>query len=175
MDFDAIDDFVYDVIGIIGSDQKNLSCAADFALKSSKEKSYPPKLLLELSNACKQQKMHLEEYVFAKVCLMQASGKLREDSCYALGIAAHVLGFSPEAEASYLEVLNENPENADVRCAYSELLLELGRVQEAENEYKTVLETSPENVKANTGYAYLLAEYGHVDEAEECYSRALAG
>ena len=43
MDFDAIDDFVYDVIGIIGSDQKNLSCAVDFALESSKEKSVSPK------------------------------------------------------------------------------------------------------------------------------------
>ena len=87
---------------------------------------------------------------------MQASGKLREDSCYALGTAAHVLGFSPEAEASYREILSENPGNADVRCAYAELLLELGRIQNAENEYKTVLETSPENVKANAGYAYLV-------------------
>lgn len=145
MDFEVIDDFVYEVIGIIGSDQNNLSCAADFALENSKEKSFSPELLLNLSSACRKQKMHMEEYVFAKVCLTQASGKLREDSCYALGTAAHLLGFSPEAEASYLEVLKENPGNADARCAYAELLLELGRIEDAENEYKTVLENSPEH------------------------------
>ena len=141
--------------------RKTYPLQLDFALEKSKEKSFSPELLLNLSSACRQQKMHMEEYVFAKVCLMRASGKLREDSCYALGTAAHVLGFSPEAEASYLEVLKENPENADARCAYAELLLELGKIQEAENEYKTVLETSPENVKANAGYAYLLTEYGY--------------
>ena len=112
--------------------------------------------------------MLMEEYVFAKACFIQASGKLREDACFALGTAAHVLGFSQEAEASYLEVLKENPENADVRCAYAELLLELGKIQEAEKEYKKVLETFSMHVKANAGYAYLLAEYGYVREAEEC-------
>jgi hypothetical protein len=65
MDFDAIDDFVYEIIGIIGSDQRNLCCAVDFALESAEKKSFSPKVLLDLSNACKQQKMLMEEYVFA--------------------------------------------------------------------------------------------------------------
>jgi len=174
MDFDAIDDFIYKVIGIIGSDQRNLCPAVAYALERTEKESLPPKLLLDLSNACKQQKMFMEEYVFAKACFVQASGKLREDACFALGTAAHVLGFSPEAEASYLEILKENPAEKNVKCEYAELLLELGKIQEAEKEYKEVLETSPMHVKANAGYAYLLAEYGYTREAEEYYSRALA-
>jgi len=151
MDFDAIGDFVYNVIGIIGSDQKKLDFAVDFALQLAEKKSFSPNTLLDLSYACKQQKMVMEEYVFAKACLMQASGKLREGACFALGTAAHVLGLCSEAEASYLEVLKDNPENGDVRCAYAELLLELGKTEDAEKEYKTVLGFSPEHVKANTG------------------------
>lgn len=64
MDFDSIDDFVYDVIGIIGSDQNNLACAADFALENSKEKSFPPELLLELSSACRKQKKCIWKNMF---------------------------------------------------------------------------------------------------------------
>ena len=109
MDFDAIGDFVYNVIGIIGSDQRNLCSAVDFALELAEKKSFSPNILLDLSNACKQEKMVMEEYVFAKACFIRASEKLREDACFALGIAAHVLGFSLEAEASYLEILKENP------------------------------------------------------------------
>ncbi|WP_269851103.1 hypothetical protein [Methanosarcina horonobensis] len=66
MDFDSIDDFVYDVIGIIGSDQNNLACAADFALENSKEKSFPPELLLELSSACRKQKNAYGRICFCK-------------------------------------------------------------------------------------------------------------
>ena len=105
---------------------------------------------------------------------VQASGKLREDAYFALGTAAHVLGFSLEAEASYAEILKENPENADVRCANAELLLDLGKVLEAEKEYKKILETCSTHVKTNSGYAYLLAEHGYTKEAEEYYSTALA-
>ncbi len=94
MDFDAIDDFVYNIIGIIGSDHRNLCSAVNFALEHTEKKSFPPKFLLDLSNACKQQKMFTEEYVFAKACFIRASEKLREDACFALGNAAHVLGFS---------------------------------------------------------------------------------
>lgn len=173
MDFDAIDDFVYKVIGTIGSDQKNLCSAVDFTLDLAEKKSLSPNDLLDLSNACKQQKMAMEEYVFAKACYVKASGKLREEACFVLGTAAHILGFSLEAEASYLEALKESPENEDVRCAYAELLLELGRIGAADKEYKKVLEASPEHAKANAGYACLLTEYGYVREAEEHYSKAL--
>ena len=153
MDFDTIEDFVYKVIGTIGSDQKNLCSAIDFALDLADEKSFSPNDLLDLSNACKQQKMFMEEYVFAKACFIRASGKLREEACFALGTAAHILGFSLEAEASYLEALTENPENGNVRCAYAELLLELGRTEAADKEYQKVLEASPEHVsnKTNSG------------------------
>ena len=173
MDFDAIDDFVYNVVGIIGSDQKNLCSAVDFALELAERKSISLTILLDLSSACKQQKMVMEEYVFAKACFTRASGKLREDACFALGTAAHVLGFFPETKASYLEALKENPENGDVRCAYAEFLLELGKTEDAEKEYKTVLKASPQHVKANAGYAHLLTDYGYVREAEEYYLRAL--
>ena len=115
MDFDAIDDFIYNVIGIIGSNQRNLCSAVDYALERTEKESIPLKLLLDLSNACKQQKMFMEAYVFAKACFVQASGKLRGDACLTLGIAAHVLGFSHEAEASYLEVLKENPTDENVK------------------------------------------------------------
>ena len=174
MNFEEVDDFVYKVIGTIGSDQKKLSSAVNFTMQLAEEKSISPNTLLDLSKACKQQKMVMEEYVFAKACLIQASGKLREAACFALGTAAHVLGFCLEAKKSYLEVLKDNPENGDVRCAYAELLLDLGKTEDAEKEYKTVLGFSPEHVKANAGYAYLLNEYGCASEAEEHYSRALA-
>ena len=174
MDFDVVDDFIYNLVGIIGSEQKNLCSAVDFALEYSKKKSFSPEFLLELSNACKQQKMHMEEYVFAKACFLRTSGKLHEDACFTLGTAAHVLGFPLEAEASYLEVLKENPDYADARCAYAELILDTGKVQEAEDEYKNVLETFPMHVKANAGYAYILTDYGYIREAEECYSKALS-
>lgn len=76
MDFDAVGDFVYKVIGTIGSDKKNLRSSIDFALDLAEEKSLSPNDLLDLSNACKQQKMVMEEYVFAKACFIRASGKI---------------------------------------------------------------------------------------------------
>ena len=173
MDFDAIDDFVHKIIGIIGSDKRNLPCAVAFAIERAKEISFPSELLFEISNACKKQKMFMEEYVFAKACFSKACGRIREEACVAMSTAAHVMGFSLETEASYLEILKETPDNADVRCVYADLLFELKKIQEAEKEYKMILKTFPTHLKANTGYAYLLAEYGYTREAEEYYSRAL--
>ena len=96
MDFDAIDDFVYNLVGIIGSDQKNLCSAVDFALEHTEKRSpFPPSSCLTFPMHASSRKCVMEEYVFAKACFIRASGKLREDACFALGTAAHVLGFSP--------------------------------------------------------------------------------
>jgi len=141
MDFDAIDDFVHKIIGIIGSDKRNLRCAVAFAIEHAEKMSFPPELLFEISNACQKQKMFMAEYVFAKACFSKACGRIREEACVVMGTAAHVMGFSLETETSYIEILKETPDNADVRCAYAELLFELKKIQEAEKEYKTILKT----------------------------------
>ena len=59
MDFNEVDDFVYNVIGMIGSDEKNLCSAVDFAQELAEEKAFSPNTLLDLSNACKKQKMFM--------------------------------------------------------------------------------------------------------------------
>ncbi|WP_255336008.1 hypothetical protein [Methanosarcina sp. KYL-1] len=74
MDFDMIDEFVSTVIEKIDPDQRNLCFAVNFTLELSEERSIPPKLLLDLADACRKQKMPLEEYVFAKACTRLASG-----------------------------------------------------------------------------------------------------
>lgn len=173
MDLIAVDKLVSTVIEKVGPDKAELNSAIDIVLDFTDKNSLSPQILLELATVCERKGMYREEYVFAKACSLQASGKLQNDARFITGVMAYLLGFLEESESEYRQLLTENPEHIAARCNYGSLLIDLERFEEAEGQYVQALAVNPDHVSTRCNYAYLLVELGRLEEAEKEYRASI--
>ena len=81
----------------------------------------------------------------------------------------------PEAaRATYLEILEEDPEHADSHLNLGRLLHESGALEDAVDRYRKALELRPDDAIAGFNLGVVYHDMGRLSEAAESYQRALA-
>lgn len=73
---------------------------------------------------------------------------------------------------TYLEILEQNPEDVSARLGYATALSWLGRHEAAQKQYNEVLTLYPENLDALSGLGYSFAWAGQYARAEMTFNRA---
>ncbi len=94
----------------------------------------------------------------------------RPDLAYALAM----VGYHGEALEIYESLLTAQPNDAETRVKFANLLYVLQRADEAETEYRKAIALSPRHVEAHANLGTLLHESQRYDEAVEAFQTALA-
>ena len=85
----------------------------------------------------------------------------------------HKEGNIAEAESVYLDVLNDDPENADARHLIGVVCLQRGQLAEAEQHFRQAIEIDNRQASFYSNLGNVLGAQNRTEEAYQCFEQAL--